>query len=264
MKTLALWVLLFALSACGHEPTHTLPKGAKQYYAIGLNPDFAGESFASKGGAIYGFMQEFFLKVGSDYGVSFVFIPMAYDSVIGQLKGGGCDAFLSSLAPVLRFRDDFDFSDPLLYTGLVLVVRDDETATSFEQMAGKEVGILYDDVVQLQSKIPEDVFIRPYTDVNVALQLLAARGIDGIIMPLIPAYAYCRDLYAGVLKIATPPMTEMSLKIAVLKGEQAPLLQMVGKALEEYRSNGYYAELLSRWQLSSPSLQHLSDAALNP
>lgn len=234
---------------------HTLPKGAKQYYAIGLNPNFAGESFAGKGGSIYGFTQEFFLKVGSDYGVSFVFVPLAYDSVVEQLQSGGCDAFLSSLAPVLRFHDEFDFSDPLLYTGLVLVVREDEKATSFEEMTGKEVGILYDDVVQLQSKIPEDVFIRPYTDVNVALQLLAARGIDGIVMPLIPAYAYCRDLYAGVLKIATPPMTEMSLKIAVLQGGQAPLIEMVDKALEEYRSNGFYAELLSRWQLSSPALQ---------
>ena len=208
-----------------------------------------------KGAAVYGFSQELFLHIGQDYGVSFIFQPVAYEGLINSLETAQCDGVLSTMAPVLQFRKDFDFSAPYLYTGLVLVVRMDENATSIADMSGKEIGIPYDDISTLTVGLPNDVAIRSYTDVNVALQLVASKAIDGVVMPLIPAYAYCKDFYAGVLQIASEPLNDASLKLVVLGGHNAPLIELFNTALAELRKSGAYDQLLAKWDLSPPELQ---------
>jgi polar amino acid transport system substrate-binding protein len=159
------------------------------------------------------------------------------------------EAILSSMPPYVFNTQQFDFSEIYLPLGPVLVVPIQSPIRSLDRLDGKEIGVISGSTGPLILEKSPGVLIRFYDSIPKALNDLIAGTIDGAIIDILSAVAYCRDLYQEELKIVTPPLDEEGLRLITKHGSTPTLIKGFNNGLAKMKSNGSYAKLLDKWEL---------------
>jgi ABC-type amino acid transport substrate-binding protein len=104
--------------------------------------------------------------------------------------------------------------------------------------------------------LPSVVMV-PYDSVALALHDVLWNKVDGAALGLLSAALYCRNLYSDRLHIATPPLTDDALRMAVRRDSDLGelVLKDFEQALGNLRGAGVYDQLVAKWGLSQPSPQ---------
>ncbi len=238
-------LILVVLSGC--------VKRAHPEYRIGVDPTWYPLILESKENSVTAFSTELLQKIGQEESIAFTKVTVSWNTLLEGLKKGEYTGILSSIFPYSFNEELFDFSDIYLNTGPVLVVSTGSPFTSFEQLAGKEIAVMPEsDGIAFLEKYPH-ILIRPYPSPAEALNDLSKGRIDGALIDVLIANAYCQDLYRGRLQIATAPLTRSGLRLLTLR-EQAPILiEAFNTGLNALRSSKEYEQLLQKWHLSKNS-----------
>lgn len=156
---------------------------------------------------------------------------------------------LTSMTPLPIYRDLYTFSEVYLYVGPVLIVSANSPVTALEQMEGKTIAVPSGAPSQLLAVGVPMVVIREYPQISEALEDVAIGKVDGVLVDALQAYAYVRDLYHGVLRVATPPLTNDGLRLVVLRGKHQKLITAFNAGLKKLIENGTYNALQKKWGL---------------
>lgn len=266
LKKRSLWILIIIAILAAWLMIRSCSKGhvpRKQLYVIGRDSTWYPEDLMGKERNLQAFTNDLFNAVGQETKLRFAWLEAASSSLVDGLGSDLYDAILSSMQPNFLNQNKYLFSELIFQLGPVLIVRKDSTATSLADMQKKMIGIpngfnFIFNTIKKSGANAYNMFVIPYANMNKALESLDRNQMDGIIMDVLPAYAYIEGFYSDKLKVVTPPLNDEGLRLVTLKDQESQeLINEFNQALETLKKNGTYDKLLSKWNLIDPETQHL-------
>lgn len=234
---------LLSLTACGKGSSSKLQK-------IAIDPSWYPLDVQGRQRQIFGFSNELLQEIAHVRHITLARVDENWNNLYFHLIEGNYEGILSSLQPHNFNQNQYDFSNLYLLTGPVLVVPSASKVAKLELMSGKEVAVIQGTSTALiLEKIP-GIIIRTYESIPQALNDLAAGSIEGAVIDILSAEAYCNDLYNGQLKIATKPLTNDGLRLITLHDKAPSLIRDFNEGLKELQANGKYAALMKKWSLA--------------
>ncbi|MES2344539.1 MAG: transporter substrate-binding domain-containing protein [Chlamydiota bacterium] len=240
MKKSLLWVCLLLLSCCGNnEPT----------YKIGVDDLWYPLEIPGKEMNVLGFSTDLLQEIARSQKLQLILVYQSWDNLLEGLNKKQYEGALSSLRPYNFNEKKYDFSNLYLMTGHVLVVPVDSPLDSLDMLNGKEIGFpegSHEDSLLVNAP---GVLPRSYRSVSQALNDILDGSLDGALVDYLSAQSYIQDLYAGMLRITTAPLTDLGLRLVTLKSEPDTLIKAFDAGLKEAIDNGTYAKLAAKWGL---------------
>ncbi len=242
LKVLVFSSLLVCLGACSG-------KNEKKGYSIAIDPSWYPINTYGKEPNILAFTSELLGKIAEREHLQLEKISVSWDDLIDGLSKKRYDAILNSMEPYVFNVSTFSFSNNFLYTGPVLVVREDATTSKLPKLHDKEIAIFSRGDERFLAKTYPDSLGRMYELVPTAFTDIIVGSIDGALVDVIEASAYVADIYQGKLKIITRPYTDVGLKLITLKDENEALIEAFNRGLHHLMENGEYEKLMKKWKI---------------
>lgn len=149
----------------------------------------------------------------------------------------------TSILPTSEALARYQFSDPILLTGPVLVVPESSPYQSLQDLHGKLIGVYkFDSSIQVSQNIP-DAIISTYQHVPVALEALSSNCYDALLAPVIEVSALIDTAYKGRLKIVSEPLNQDGLRLITLRKDRKNLLEGFNAGLAKSIQSGKYQSL---------------------
>ncbi|WP_066483331.1 transporter substrate-binding domain-containing protein [Candidatus Chlamydia sanziniae] len=156
---------------------------------------------------------------------------------------------LTSILPTVEMLDHYQFSEPILLTGPVLIVAENSPYHSIQDLKGRLVGVYkFDSSVLVAQDIPEAI-ITPYPHVPIALEALMSNCYDALLAPVIEVTSLIETTYKGRLKIISRPLNQDGLRLVVLKGINNELLEGFNAGLLKAQRSGKYQTIKQQYRL---------------
>lgn len=200
-----------------------------------------------------GFIDELISAVAAEKGLQIQLVSEDSNTFLSGIDRGAFEAAVTALLPGEVSGDYYLFSDPLYLLGFVLVIPEKSEIKSVEQLQGKTIGVERGSAAAFDIIRYPTIFVRPYESSSIALDNLAKNEIDGVLMPVIPAYTLIQGTYHGRIKIATHPLTNLGFRlIARNESVEKNFISLFNQGLEIIRENGTYDQLCQKWNLHNP------------
>lgn len=216
---------------------------------IGVDPSWFPLSIPGRENNVTGFSTELLKEIGKMEKLHIVKVTVNWDDLVDGLRNQKYEAILSSIPTYAFNKQTYDFSELYLLTGPVLIVSADSKIDSLKKTNGKEIAVLPETKGALLVEKFPGAIIRNYDSIPKALNDVVSGAVDGAIIDVLSAVAYCQDLYKGKIKVATDPLTEEGLRLLTLHGEDNSLIRQFNRGLEKLKSSGAYEKLLLKWNL---------------
>jgi ABC-type amino acid transport substrate-binding protein len=248
----ALFLLLMLIRAC-MGPILLISGPYHIAYSINWSPI----QLSGKEANLQAFMDELVTTIAEDERLPIRLATFLSGDLLNRLNDEEYDAILLtvSLSPYIKER--YEISKPIFIAGPVLVVPASSSVTSLEQLKGKPIGIGKDSPLsfKLASQYP-DLLLVTYDNTLNALNELGNQSIYGVIMEAQLAYTYIQVLFNGKLKVATPPLMDLGIRLITHKNERGKyLIEHFDAGLDKLKASGEYTKLLHKWALISANEQ---------
>lgn len=240
-------ILMLTLFSCGGNSN----SGRK----IGVDDSWYPLDFDMRTNNVTAFSTELLTQIGKVEKIPFVKVSVNWDTLMEGLKKEEYEAILTSMPPYIFNEKLFDFSDIYLPLGPVLVVPIGSMIHSLDNLSGKEIGVISGSSSQLILEGSSGVLIRSYDSIPKALNDIADGTLNGAMIDILSAVAYCNDLYQGKLKIVTPPLNDEGLRLVTKHDTASDLIRGFNKGLKKLKKNGDYEALLKKWGLMETTSQ---------
>ena len=199
---------------------------------------------------VVGYTIDYITAAGKEAGFTPVFKNVAWDGIFAGLGAGKYDAISSSVSITEKRKKVMDFSVPYFRVRQALVVINDSTARSLEDMKGKKVGTQISTTGTFAVKRIEGIVSKTYDEIGLAFEDLFNGRISGVVCddPVAAQYALVTEKYKTTLKIAAVIETaEVEYYgIAVKKGNKE-ILDLVNKGIEAVKAKGLDKKIQKKW-----------------
>jgi polar amino acid transport system substrate-binding protein len=198
--------------------------------------------------AIVGFDIDLMNAIAKEAGLEVEFKNVAWDGIFAGLAGGEYDAIISSVTITDERKEQYDFSEPYINAGQIVVVRADSDITGPDTLSGRTVGAQISTTGAFAIQEMEGVTLKEYDEVGLAFEDLVAGRIDAVVCdtPVAANFALQREEYRAKLKIVGDSFTEEYYGILVQKGN-SELLAKINKGLTAVQAKGADKELENKW-----------------
>jgi len=259
LTILVLTILLMA--GCGQSSSTTkssnqsrideIKKNGKLVMATGNYRPF--EYHDEKNNKLTGYDIDLTEAIAKKIGVPVEFKEMQFTSLIPTLQNGQADLVIAAMYITDERKAVVDFADPYLDTGMVLVIRaDDTTIKSIKDLDGKVVGVktgaVSEKVAQDLKDKGANITIKSYKETVDYLLDMENGRLDASINDLLNQLEYNKS--HPNIKIVGDPFTKASLGIAVKKGDKE-MVELINTVLKEMKQNGEADKLYQKWLLGS-------------
>ncbi|MGM0898952.1 MAG: transporter substrate-binding domain-containing protein [Bacillota bacterium] len=257
MKKWTLLALLLAvltvLAACGgsdEESGEGEGGGAEgEAYRVGIDTTYPPFEF-EEDGEYTGIDIDLINAIAENQGFEIEFNPMDFGGIIPALQAGQLDVAIAGMSITDERKEIVDFSDPYFDAGLSLVVAEDNNdITSLEDLEGKTVAVKSGTTGAQFARDNEDEYgyeISQFEDSPSMFQEVSNGNAD-VLLEDYPVIAYAIAESELALKTVGDRLTGDQYGIAVLKGENAELLEQINAGLQELRDSGEYDEILNKY-----------------
>ena len=198
---------------------------------------------------IVGFDIDYMNAVAQEAGFQVEFKNTAWDGIFGGLSIDKYDAVISSVTITPERKDTYDFSEPYINAGQVLVVpKTLEGIGTLSDMVGKTVGAQIGTTGAMEIKKIEGIEPKNYDEIGLAFEDMASGRIQGVVCdtPVAADYAMQRDEYREKFMVVGDPFTEESYGIVVKKGNTA-LVELLNKGIAAVKTKGIDKQLEKKW-----------------
>ncbi len=241
LRWLFLLLLLFFYS-CGKAES-------KKEWKVGVDPTWYPLELGEREKLVQGFATDLFQEVTALRKLKIATVRTNWDNLIPYLQKKKNDAILSSLQPHLFYEKQYDFSEPFLLMGPVLVLPDSSKIKSLEGLSGKEIAVISGSSSEVAIEKYPGLIIRYFNAIPDALNAILTEDVDAAVIGILDATAYCEDLYKGKLKVVGSPFTNEGLRLVTLHNEAPLLIESFNRTLKELKKSGKYAAIARKWNL---------------
>jgi polar amino acid transport system substrate-binding protein len=242
----ALIFFIFFIRGC----SMSMDGHAKSLYRIGRDASWPSIDFMGKERNVSAFIDDLFTTIAANQNLKVQIIVAQNIELLEALRKGEIDGAVLNLQSKLQNEKTLIFSDPFFYVGPVLVVRVDSKLKGWEEIKSKIVGISSQSPLILEISKDSSIQLHLYDDILRALTDLEEGRIDGVILPVFPAYVYTRTFYAGNLKVATAPLNNEGLRLVALNNPEGEnLIEQFNAGLTKLKEDKEYHKLMDNWGL---------------
>ena len=250
-KILALMMCLImagALSACGSKD---------KVYKVSTEPTYPPFDTTNKDGDIVGFDMDLMKAIAKDQGFKVEFESLEFDALIPALKSDSTDIVIAGMNVTPERAKKVAFSDPYYKTGIVLLVKKDNTSITgwdnFTSGSGLKVaaqtGTSQADIAEQlkkEGKVSKTAILNQNTT---ALQQLGNGDVDAVLVDkpvAVDIVASQGDKYKIVGDIKPDSVADVAIAV---KSDNKELLKKINKGLKHLKENGTYDKLAKKWKI---------------
>jgi len=234
----------------------------KDVYRIGRASTWYSLPLYGREKKFVAFTNDLIAMIGSENKIRFEWIEANSQTILDGLEVENYDFILSPMRPNIVNEDHYNFSELLFELGPVLIVRQNEDISSLEEMNGRHIGVLSGyspmfNAIRSAGANDFDLIFVSYDTMNRALDSLVNDQIDGVILNAISAYTMTHGLYAGKVKVVTPPLNDEGIRIvSLVKSSLDDIIDDINISLNKMRINGTYSALIAKWDLVDPETDY--------
>lgn len=235
--------LVFTLGACK-------AKKDENVLVMGTNAAFPPYEYYENE-KIVGIDADIAAAIAEKLGMELKIEDMEFGSLIGAVQTGKIDVCLAGMTVTEERKQSVNFSDSYATGVQVIIVREDSTVTSFDDLVGgKKIGVQESTTgdIYASSSIEDggvgDEFVERYSKGTEAVQALLQGKIDAVIIDSEPAKSFVAANEG--LKILESEYVVEDYAIAISK-ENPELLEKVNKALAELKADGTLDAIVARY-----------------
>lgn len=198
-----------------------------------------------------GFDVDLVTAIAGTLGITDVqFVDQSFDQIILAIKQGKFDMSASSWTITPERAEEVDFGDPYFSANQAILVHDDSTVTSLDDLEGKKIGAQRATVgADLAATVPGAEVLR-YESADDAFNALAQGRVEAAITDY-PVVAYA-SAQKPTLKVAAEVPGNLALGLMFPKGSTA-LKDAFNAGLEEIKADGTYDEIYAKWFGEAPT-----------
>lgn len=246
-------ILTLIIAACGTNndgsPGNGSGDGGNKTYRVGIDTTYPPFEF-EKDGEYTGIDIDLITAIAEDQGFEIDFKPMDFGGIIPAMQAGQLDLAIAGMSITEDRKKVVDFSDPYFEAGLTLVIDSNTTdIETIEDLKGKKVAVKTGTTgaAFAQNSADEHGFeIVQFNDSPAMFQEVANGNAHALIEDY-PVIAYAIAQNDLGLKTVGERLNGDQYGIAVLKGQNAELLEKINAGLENLRESGKYDEILDKY-----------------
>lgn len=216
-------------------------------FIVGIEGTYPPYTYHDDNGELVGYDIELAKAIAEKLGAEAEFVEASWDSLLAGVDSGRFDTVINNVSVTEERAEKYDFSDPYLYMGLLVVVKDDnDSIHSIEDFDGKIVANNATNAYATQLNEQGATILPIDTADDAASMVLTGRADFTTFGPAV-YNDYLTQHPDAALKVAfemTDPLDKAA--VPVRKGEQR-LLDAINEALTELRDDGTLAELSERY-----------------
>lgn len=249
-RILFLWAMVFLAYYGWKSCTIFGTNPYNRLYRIARDPAWAGLTLRGQESRVLGFTDHLLEIIAREEKFHIETYSAPNVNLLEGLQDDNFDAIVSAMTPDFFAKERFIFSDPFYYIGPVVVVDINSKIKDIQELAGKTVAIQRNSQLMIQGRIPKNLSIYPYDNINTALDDLRTNRIDGVVTDLFYAYAMQEGLYRGKIKIIPQALTTDALRLVAAKQDKMEtFMEKYNQGLRELKADGRYKTLLDNFQL---------------
>lgn len=213
---------------------------------IGTDATFPPMEFGDDKGNLLGYDIDLGDRISEELNVEAEFVNIAWDDVFEALLQGEVDVIISSVTITDERKQKYDFSDPYLNAGQVIITRKENTSiSSTDDLQGKKIAVQKGTTNEQQAyQYTSKAMVLTYDDFIDATNALLNGEADVIFSDLTGAKGIVNK--SPTLKIASDPFTSEFYGIVFRKGEE-DLVAKINSVLEILRQRGVLVLLKQKW-----------------
>ncbi len=210
---------------------------------VGTSPDYPPFEYFDESGKISGFDIELFNALGEILGVTVVYTPLEFGTIVASLQTGNIDVGMSGFT----YKEDRDviFGTPYYSSAQVALLPIDSDIATVQDLEGKSIGAgqgtTGDDIART---IPNAQVTNP--DNVVAFQMVQSGQLDAYICDDGVAKNYADS---GRYKILDEVLQSEEMSY-IIKNDNTEIEKALNEALEAFMGTTMYEELLEKHGLN--------------
>ncbi len=243
------WLLLW-LGACSAQRDDALRRiQSVGVLRVALDPSFPPFEFVDGAGTVAGLDVDLARTLAARLGVEAHFVTTGYDALYDALTVGRADVIISALYPDPTRTQAFAFSPTYFNAGEVLLVPANSPITSVDDLAGRQVALVFGTEAHMVALRWETAMSTPPIvltgdSAETIISVLAAGRVDAVIVDNVTAQMSMQQTPG--LHTLTPSVTDEPYTIAARK-EDERLIDAIGAIIVEMQTNGELETLIQRW-----------------
>lgn len=244
-------LLATVLAACGGAaaPVPTAAPEAKKF-VVASDASFPPMEYVDETKAMVGFDIDMMNAVAAAMGFKVEFKNTAWDGIFAGLEGSASDAILSAVTITDERKQKYDFSEPYVNAGQIVVVRTEETAiTDNKSLTGKLVGAQIGTTGAFAVQKIEGAKLKEYDTIDLAMLDLLNKNVDAVVVdtPVAANFVLTSANYKGKLKTVGASFTDEYYGVVVRKGDPTGFLPMFNEGLKKIKADGTYDKIYAKW-----------------
>lgn len=245
----AVWLVILGFIIAIPMGVDTALAAKKTTITVATDATWPPMEMVNENKEIVGYDIDFFRAVAEEGGFNVEFKNVAWDGIFAGIATGKYDAIISSVTITDERKKKFDFSDPYINAGQILVVpKELENVATLADLKGKKVGAQIGTTATFEIKKVEGLELKGYDEIGLAFEDMAAGRISGVVCdtPVAADYALQRQEYKERFKIVGEPFTEEYYGIVVRKGNKK-VLDMINKGIAAVKAKGTDKQIEEKW-----------------
>jgi glutamine transport system substrate-binding protein len=249
-----LLVLSLFLAACGTESNDNSNAGQggteeAKVYKVGIDVTYPPFEY-EEGGEYKGIDIDLMNAIAENQGFEIEYSPMDFGGIIPAMQANQLDVAIAGMSITEERKNVVDFSEPYFDAGVTLVVKAGNTSIKTpEDLKGKKVAVKKGTsganyAMENADEIGFEVV--QFNDSPAMFQEVANGNADALIEDY-PVIAYAIAQSNLDLETVGERLNDDQYGIAVLKGENADLLEKINKGLADLRESGKYDEIINTY-----------------
>lgn len=220
---------------------------------MGLDDTFAPMGFRDSSGQIVGFDVDLANEMAARNGWELEFQPIDWSMKETELNAGNIDLIWNGYTITDARKEMVNFSNPYLANAQVVVVLNDSSITTLEDLEGKSVATQAEssslDAARAEAGFIEslkDGKIIEYATFNDVFNDLESKRTEAIIVDEVMARYYMNNKGEENYRVLEDNLGPEEFGIGVRKADE-DLLKEINDTLEEMKSDGKYDEIYEKW-----------------
>ena len=244
---MAAMALTMAVTGCSKEET-TESTNNDGKFVVGFDQNFPPMGFVGDDGEYTGFDLALAAEVAERMDEELVLQPIDWNAKDAELDAGNIDCIWNGFTISGR-EDDYTWTAPYMNNAQVIVVKEDSSYETKEDLAGKTVEVQEDSsaqkAVEADTEFASSVTVIKTADYNTALMELESGAVDAVVMDEIVAN-YRITNKADKFRVLDDKMTAEEYGVGFKKGNEE-LRDKVQDTLLEMREDGTLEEISMEW-----------------
>ena len=251
LTILLVGAMLLGLAACGGDKGGQQANNGggtdgekKETLVMATNAEFPPYEYWENN-AIVGIDAEVAAAIADKLGMELRIDDMAFDATLVALQSGQANMVMAGMTVTPERQESVNFSEPYAEAHQVIIVKEDSTIATVEDLAGKKIGVQTNTTgdIYITDDLGDEAVARFNRGADAVMDLKNDK-VDAVVIDLEPAKAFVAA-NEGLKILETEYATE-EYAIAINKND-TELLEKVNTALQELKDDGTLQQIIDTY-----------------